>query len=63
MARKYDWEAHLTPAERVALHNYDINMAPARDVLRAYQQAKDNIRRKCVQRARNAILKQERAAR
>ena len=63
MARKYDWEAHLTPQERVALHNYNINMAPARDVLQAYQQAKDNIRRKCVQRARNALLKQERAAR
>jgi len=63
MARKYDWETHLTPAERIALHNYDINMAPARDVLQAYQAAKDGIRRKCVQRARNAILKQERAAR
>jgi hypothetical protein len=62
MARKYDWEAHITPAERVALHNYDINMAPARDVLNAYQAAKDAIRRKAVGRARNAEMKLARAA-
>lgn len=62
MARKYDWEAHITPSERVALHTYEANMAPARDTIRVYQEAKDAIRRKAVGRARNAILKQERSA-
>jgi len=62
MARKYDWEAHLTPAERVALNTYTIKMAPARDALQAYQAAKDAIRRTAVGRARNAELKLARAA-
>lgn len=62
MAKKYDWEAHITPSERVALHTYETNMAPARDVLRVYQEAKDAIRRKAVGRARNAKLKQARQA-
>lgn len=62
MARKYDWEEHLTPQERVSLQVYDENMEPARDTIRVYQGAKDAIRRKAVGRARNAILKQERSA-
>jgi hypothetical protein len=62
MARKYDWEAHLTPRERVVMHIYDDNMAPARDTIRVYQEAKDAIRRKAVGRARNAEMKRARAA-
>ena len=62
MARKYDWEAHITPSERVALHTYETNMAPARDTIRIYQEAKDAIRRRAVGRARNAEMKLARAA-
>lgn len=62
MARKYDWEAHLTAQERVSLQVYDTNMEPARDTIRVYQEAKDAIRRKAVARARNAEMKRARAA-
>lgn len=63
MARKYDWEAQLTPSERINMDRWAGEIADLKRVIATYQEARDGLRREAVQRARNALLKQERAAR
>jgi len=63
MARKYDWEAHLTPWERVNMDRWGAEIETLKAGIKVYQESRDRTRREGVQRARNAILKQERAAR
>ena len=62
MARLYEWESFLTLAESAALNDYDDNAISLREALKANQAGRDYIRRKAVQRARNALNKQLRAA-
>lgn len=62
MARLYEWEAHLTDEERDSMSMLDDFLASNKHKARVWNAAKDEIRRKCVQRARNAQAKLDRAA-
>lgn len=61
MARLYDWEAFLTTEERAEMFRMGSEVVQLKHDLSAYQEERDAIRRKAVQRARNALNKQLRA--
>lgn len=62
MARLYEWEVHLTDLEQEALLTLEERIEEHKGLARDMSKAKDAIRRKAVQRARNALNKQARAA-
>lgn len=62
MARLYDWESFLTAEEHAEMFRMGCEVVQLKHDLSAYQEGRDAIRRKAVQRARNALNKQGRAA-
>lgn len=62
MARLYDWEAFLTSEERDNMAMWQGQLNAAKDRVSTLQGVRDDTRRKAVQRARNALNKQGRAA-
>ena len=62
MARLYDWEALLRVSEREHLASIEARIKAHKNLGAAASAQKDELRRKCVQRARNALNKQGRAA-
>lgn len=61
MARLYEWEAHLTPKEAARLERSGPLLESAKREAARLQSERDAIRRKAVQRARNALNKRLRA--
>jgi hypothetical protein len=61
MARLYDWEAFLTIQEQADMALWKGQLNVAKNRVAALQAARDDTRRKAVQRARNALNKQLRA--
>ena len=61
MARLYEWEAFLTSAESANLAVWEGQLQSAKNRVAILQTAKDDVRRKAVQRARNALNKRLRA--
>jgi hypothetical protein len=59
----YGWHQFLTPDEAAMIAEADSDIAGLHRQVDTRRNDISKIRRKCVQRARNAILKQERAAR
>jgi hypothetical protein len=62
MARLYDWDSFLTAEERAEVFRLGGQIVQLKHDLSAYQAGRDAIRRKAVQRARNALNKRARAA-
>lgn len=60
MSRLYEWEAHLTERERHQMVRTERHLESARREVARLQSNRDAIRRKAVQRARNALLKAKR---
>lgn len=58
MARLYEWEEHLTPQERADLSDGDALYVTYKGMLMEINRDRDTIRRKAVQRARNAMNKE-----
>ena len=58
MARLYEWYEHLKPEERANLSDMDGMHAHYKGILMEINRERDAIRRKAVQRARNAMNKE-----
>ena len=62
MARLYEWEEFLTKEEHRQYQEDGDMLATYKDIAKELSASRDAIRRKAVQRARNALNKQARAA-
>ena len=62
MARIYEWESHLRVGEKEHLAGIEERIKAHKSLLAHASSQKDELRRKAVQRARNALNKQARAA-
>jgi len=60
MARLYDWEAFLTERERHQMERWGLLVEGTKREVERLQANRDAVRRKCVQRARNALNKEAR---
>jgi hypothetical protein len=61
MARLYEWERFLTSAEKANLAVWEGQLQSAKSRVAVLRSAKDEVRRKAVQRARNDLNRRLRA--